>query len=270
MSLRTDDVLPDRRETHLERVHYAEGVLLDAHDFRDEQLYHRARLSRALELLHQKGTVSGLKVELENPRPGEDPAQQHLLVQPGVAIDGAGRIIEVPAAWCLPVQAWLEAQVETEVTRSRETHGDGLVADVFLSFAECERSRTPAFAAAGIQSLDATVPHRLRDAFRLDLILRPEVVGVPKVPFAERRDQTPAEVKLAILKHEFEPQRPGELEGVDEEVLADSALFLARVSIGTAPVDGALPIAIDNEERLFVYSTALLSRWVEKTLPDGV
>ena len=57
-----------------DRLFFATGVLLDAEDFKAEQLYHRGRLSRALAYLHGYGTVAGLKVEWQPPlEPGTDP-----------------------------------------------------------------------------------------------------------------------------------------------------------------------------------------------------
>lgn len=50
------------KQPFLNRVFYAPGVLLDANDFKDEQLYHRGRLARALAYLHGSGTVAGLKL----------------------------------------------------------------------------------------------------------------------------------------------------------------------------------------------------------------
>ena len=62
-----------------DRVFYATGVLLDAKDFQDEQMYHRARLARALAYAHSSGTVAGLRVEYQAPsEEGDD--LQHLVV----------------------------------------------------------------------------------------------------------------------------------------------------------------------------------------------
>src|SRR5215212_6233762 len=76
-----------------DRVVYALGVLLDAQDFKDEQLYHRGRLARALAYLHGHGTVAGLAVRWDKPLlPGDDPQfpqgrEEEIVLKPGLAID---------------------------------------------------------------------------------------------------------------------------------------------------------------------------------------
>src|SRR5262245_37226124 len=90
----------------LDRVFYATGILLAADDFDAEQTYHRGRLARALAYLHGSGTVAGLRVGvLPALAPGADPAflqgrEEELRVQPGLAIDRLGRLIEIPRAAC--------------------------------------------------------------------------------------------------------------------------------------------------------------------------
>ena len=109
-----------------DRPFYAAGVLLDAPDFTAEQLYHRGRLARSLAYLHGSGTVSGLRVVFEsalepgatappNPDiPGDiertypEGREARILVQPGLAIDRLGRLIEVPGPACLRLAPWLK------------------------------------------------------------------------------------------------------------------------------------------------------------------
>src|SRR5258708_794373 len=95
-----------------DRLFYATGILLDAEDFRAEQLYHRGRLSRALAYLHGGGTVAGLRVDWIKPlNPGEDAAfpkgrDEEIVVNPGIAIDRLGRVIEVPTSGCIRLMRW--------------------------------------------------------------------------------------------------------------------------------------------------------------------
>ena len=130
-----------------DRVHYATGVLLDAEDFRAEQDYHRGRLARALAYVAGSGTVAGLKVIHEpaiEPVPeSDDPVEssgreERLLVEPGLAIDRLGRMIEVPRPLCIRLNRWYE----TEPAQSLNDgwHGDpinGVVVDLFIRFAGC-------------------------------------------------------------------------------------------------------------------------------------
>src|SRR5262245_39411860 len=107
-------ISPDPLETasNPERVNYATGVLLDAHDFQDEQTYHRARLARALQYLVGIGTISGLGVV----PPDAGDAELHLKVQPGLALDRFGRLIELDVPECIRLARWFAAQ-DTSVLR---------------------------------------------------------------------------------------------------------------------------------------------------------
>lgn len=157
-----------------DRLNYAQGVLLDSHDFEDEQLYHRGRLARGLQYLFGSGTVAGLGLAY-------DADHDELEVKPGLALDPLGRLIEVPGRWCLGLGGWLAAQLHRDLADSWVWVDDNPVnssvhifADVFVRFAVCERAKTPAFASGPYDALDAVVPARLRDGFELALILRPE------------------------------------------------------------------------------------------------
>ena len=89
-----------------ERVNYATGVLLSADDFRDEQTYHRSRLASALRYLVGHGTLAGLAVRA----PEAEDNDLHLRVEPGIALDRHGRMIEVVEPWCIRLAHWLAAQ----------------------------------------------------------------------------------------------------------------------------------------------------------------
>ena len=97
-----------------DRVNYANGVLLDEKDFREEQTYSRSRLARALSYLHGHGTVAGLNVAriTQNVREEREVvADAHVLrVTPGLATDRLGRLIEVPIPYCIRAQKWLEEE----------------------------------------------------------------------------------------------------------------------------------------------------------------
>jgi hypothetical protein len=87
--------MPDSNNT---RVHYVERQFLQTQDFVDEQAYHlsRQRLHSITE--HTWGIVSGLKVLQDQ--------DGTLLVQPGVAIDGYGRMLVLPDRQSLPSNAF--------------------------------------------------------------------------------------------------------------------------------------------------------------------
>ena len=247
-----------------DRPFYETGVLLDRDDFRDEQTYHRARLARALAYLAGAGTLVGLKVEVVAPGDG---SVHEVKVSPGLAIDRLGRIVEVPRAWCLRLEPWFAAQSADAL---RAAHGaQGVVADLFVRFIAVARGRTPSFAQGAFDATDALVPNRLRDAFRFDLVLRPDAVAAPATDFLPRsrfdavRALDPAAraaaVRDALLDgwgeanaHGHDLARPdGQAlpplaeHGVSADgssSLADpSALFLARLRIPTVQAPEAVP-----------------------------
>lgn len=185
---RTPD--PVRLRLHSERLHYATGELLGADDFRDEQTYHRRQLARALLSLHGSGTIAGLRVVAQHqPGAGGAPDEVELRVEPGLALDRIGRLIEVPRAACLRLRRWFEFGAGREpggeeLDRSRlraawradpgNPAGGAIVADVLLAFHPCERGYTPAFASGPFDALDASQPARVRDAYELTLAPRGE------------------------------------------------------------------------------------------------
>ena len=174
-----------------DRVFYANGQLLDAEDFQAEQNYHRSRLARVLSFLHGSGTAAGLKVEWTAAKPasGATPAQEEMLtLDPGMAIDRVGRIIEVPRSICIRLDRWYQQQpvgliwqswhaaadVGADDKDGNANANDGVVADLFVRYVACERGKTPAFASGNEDATDAAVPSRLRDWFEVKLFLRPE------------------------------------------------------------------------------------------------
>jgi hypothetical protein len=291
----TNDVLTGAESP--DRVFYATGVLLDANDFTAEQSYHRGRLARALAFLHGSGTVAGLKVEheLATAPTTEFPqgTEEHLEVNPGLAIDRLGRLIEVPRAACMRLGRWYDeiaARRTAEASGPRKDtvddliqahHGppfNGVVADVFLRFAACERGKTPAFATGPFDALDAVQPSRLRDAYELKLVLRKE--ANPPLPESHWPDlgsiADPAARRTAVQEAIFNAwPRDETLDPDDPEPTLEyppdfdrAAVFLARITIPaapsaapqTAPARSADPVRVDNSGRLFVYRARALAR----------
>ena len=176
-----------------DRLHYSTGELLGADDFRDEQTYHRRQLARALLHLHGSGTIAGLVVQHRHKAGGgTKPDEVEIRVKPGLALDHAGRLIEVPRDACLQLRRWFtflgrRESTDTEVgvghlrrawrPDAAVTAGGAVIADLFLSFHECPRGYTPAFASGPFDALDASQPSRVRDAYELSLVLRPEATA---------------------------------------------------------------------------------------------
>jgi hypothetical protein len=274
-----------------DRVFYALGTLLDQHDFEAEQSYHRGRLARALASLHGSGTVAGLKVNYE---PATDTSEDHLEVQPGLAIDRLGRLIEIPRPCCLRLGKWYD-EIAARKTRdpaapTKDTvddliqawHGppaDGVVADVFLRFAPCPRGHTPAFATGPFDALNAVQASRVRDGAELKLVLRKEHPN-PPLPENHWPDLAaivdPAARRSALEEAIFDswPQDETLNEDDPEPILEyppdfdTTAVFLARVTIPAAasaepqaaPARSAAPVIVNNSARLFVLRTRALAR----------
>jgi len=156
-----------------DRVNYANGVLLDEKDFRAEQAYFRGRLGRALSYLHGFGTVAGLNVAVLESDP-------HIIrVEPGLAVDRLGRLIELHVPYCIRAQKWLQAQPPSKLAESyANSQVDGgpqaIVADLFIKFNTCDRGMTPCFGVGNVDATDAFTAARLRDGAGLALIVRTE------------------------------------------------------------------------------------------------
>ena len=265
-----------------DRVHYETGVLLDATDFRAEQSYHRGRLARALRYLHGSGTVAGLRVvhrpAIEREKDAQFPEgrEEELEVQPGLALDRLGRIIEVPRRACIRLNRWYESQRPDDVNAAlhNDARHQGVVVDLFIRFVSCERGKTPAFATGPFDALDAVAPSRLRDYYELRLVLRKE--GNPPLPLNSWPDLAAvkkAERHQALREAIFnswprgtDPAQPDAnpndpepaveyVEGQDK-----SSVFLARIVIPATrttdeklPARASAPVTVDNDARLFVY-----------------
>lgn len=175
-----DDLIAESLATESvpERVAYAAGVLLNAADFGDEQLYHRARQARAFAALYGHGTMAGLRVSC----PVADNPVFEVRVAPGLALDRLGRLIEVRRPQCLSLTRWLAARQALAaadalrvalVTGTREdVAGDKRLAlDVFARFIVCRHGARPVFAEGPFNATDDTAPSRLADSFELTLEL---------------------------------------------------------------------------------------------------
>ncbi len=284
-----------------ERPVYATGMLLDASDFADEQTYHRGRLARALAQLAGGGTLAGLRVSYQSAieaGPGQRP--EEIRVEPGVAVDRLGRLIELPRPACLRLVPWFAAQGAVDggdslrlaayggldrFTSARLVAEGGalparaVVADVFVRFVGCAQGYTPSFATGPYDALDAVATSRLRDAYELLLVLRPGLDdafdGLPDrgLDLAAIADPTERQARLhdAVLDA-YPPSgragSPDELEPLREhpDGVDRSAVYLARVLL---PVDAADPpvrnaeaVRVDNWRRRFVPAISMISRWI--------
>lgn len=192
---RTPEADPLFARPRPERPAYATGMLLGARDFADEQTYHRGQLARALAYLAGPGTLAGLRAAYVPAGSGDQAAHpEEIRVEPGLAVDWLGRLIEVPRAACVRLPAWFAAQQDDTRTQAAYPQGGGtldgftsaraldeaggalptrvLVADLYLRFVACDAAWSPAFAGGPYDALDAIAASRVRDAYELLLVPR--------------------------------------------------------------------------------------------------
>jgi hypothetical protein len=257
-----------------ERPNYATGMLLDAADFLDEQTYHRGRLAQALAFLSGGGTLAGLRV-IHRSRSADPPTEEEIRVEPGIAIDRIGRLIELPRPACLRLQRWWDGWITSDAStirqasyteigpllsaRARAEAGTAdrpalpdraLIADVYLRFIVCPRGLSPAFASGPYDALNAVATARLRDAYELLLVPRPGLdaatSGLPSVPPSLPPDADAAtrsaQLQDAVLENwpvRGRAGAPEALEPLSEHAdgVDPTAHFLARL---------ALPLAEDD------------------------
>lgn len=244
-----------------ERVNYATGMMLQADDFEAEQTYHRGRLAQLSRYLLGHGTLAGLRVV----PPGTNDNLLELRVEPGLAIDRHGRLIEIPAAQCIRLGPWFEAQDDRYLRAAthdspRTPLPQAVVADVFLAAHPCGRGKTPSFASGPFDALDALVPARIGETGHLELVLRmegnpdpdggPGVAGdIPKPANFWPGEGADADDKLEAVLGSwnvgFSTNANQSLDGLQEHVPGKepSAVLLARVMIPVT-LDRASPATV--------------------------
>lgn len=224
-----------------QRVAYHNGILLDASDFQQEQSYHSSRLALALTQIHGFGTVAGLKVEqIPGGAPdatGEPNPPELLMVRAGIALDRAGRLIEVAVDQSLRLNRWLEYQAAQVAASLKPYRGAGarryFVGDLFLSFADFPQGLRPSFPEPAADATDAIVSSRTDDGFELKLIARdcePEntLPLVPKNRFPSAFADKPA--VLAAIYAAYDQKSP-DIDREYPEGADVKSVFLSRVLI---------------------------------------
>ncbi|HTA44797.1 MAG TPA: hypothetical protein VK789_20255 [Bryobacteraceae bacterium] len=266
------------------RVYYSTGRMLGVEDFQADQDYHRGRLARILMQMLGSGTVTGMLVQTDaNP----DPTKLEIQVTAGMAIDRAGRIIEVPRTVCIVLNNWLTQYVTawqaqqsggsvgtTAIADPNTAIHDGanLMVDVFATFIPCTQGVTPCFASQDdYDATDAFQPNRLLDSFAMQLVLRTDATPkTPLDPWAGLGTQQPpvTTVRQAILSGTLAPS--GALAEYPPN-FDRTAVFLARILVPATAGTGGNPPTwnltgfsnshIDNTTRLFLVPVPVLTRW---------
>jgi len=263
-------------ESPSQRVSYRNGILLDASDFQQEQSYHRSRLALALSLLHGHGTVAGLRVEYSpagpvDPNTGEPEPPEQLIVHPGVALDRAGRLIEVPARQCLRLNRWFAFQVAQPGATLKPFVSGGqraFIGDLFLRFKECPQGLRPGFPEPAADASDAIVPARTNDSFELLFVPRdcdPENT-LPPVP-ARRFTAVPANraALLSTIYGAYPAATPAPGPEYPPGFADPTAVFLCRIRIrlvnapaGSLARHASNAVTVDDLDRPLVVPGDLL------------
>ena len=279
-----------------QRPFYATGMLLDAQDFRDEQTYHRGRLAQAIAFVSGGGTLAGLRVSYRAADTTTGTPEE-IRVEPGVAVDRLGRLVEVPRPACLRLQRWFDASLAADGgdTLRRGTYeslprflsariqaeagtGDtpaiptrAVAADVFLRFVACEQGLTPSFAAGPYDALDAVATSRLQDAYELLLVARDALddafSGLPD-PGPDLAAITDRAARRAALQDAIldawstsgRSSQEGQLAPLPEHPrgIDASAIFLARVLI---------PATTDHPPQR-ASAAVLVDNWARRLTPS--
>jgi hypothetical protein len=103
--LTTTPASADLRADPWTSVNYTFGMLLGVDDFETEQAYHRGQQRLHSSWLHGAGVVWGLGVSV-------DLETDEVRIEPGLAVDGAGRALRVVDRLCLHVPSWFERHRE--------------------------------------------------------------------------------------------------------------------------------------------------------------
>jgi len=301
MSLTAEDIATLNQDADLDeplrRVAYEAGMLLGLEATRDEQVYHRRRLTRQQYWLHGAGTLAGLRVRVESvPPPASAPAgtaaRVRLLVGPGIGIDGLGREILVHETHCLDLADWLGAQDQTTLADGFDVANTRLNLRISARYQDCPVAAQPVLARKLNLGTDAVAASRIADAVALEIEAESPAAVAATPPFtpwplhgpldgpmpplseAETIALAAADLESAAagarmrmrlrLLHLFDGggwSPPGTL----SDLLGRARLPLARVAIQTpdpATVAGTLTaavVSVDNLSRPFVPTAAQLA-----------
>lgn len=257
----------------IDRVNYETGILLNDSDFIAEQTYHRGRLARLAGYLIGTGTAAGLRVThapASEATETEVASEEKLMVEPGLAVDAYGRMIEVPSHQCMRLNRWYGQQTSLTLNQGWKAADvawvgapAGVVVDITVEFIACQRGKTPSFAVGPFDSIDAVAAERIRDSAKLNLWVRSEEnPPLPENPWPDVSSAIdPAEAMREAIFTAWQEGAP-EAGGLGV-FLARMVLVAAEPDPGEAPLrDESFTVAINNAVRPFAVSTAALARWL--------
>jgi len=262
------------------RVNYQLGLVLGEDEFRQDQFHHRERDHLATRALHGYGTLAGLAVAY-------DAATDQIEIEPGLAVDPAGRLICVPVQYCGSLGGWIRQYAEHD-----EVSG-GVPTTLYLTlcWTECETDDVPIPSDSCLSAEDSRAASRLKDSFEIKLLADPpaNVGEVAMTPTGDSLDLLVAELH-GLLDDPSWPPDPAVDAALREWVVArrpevqagnaclcapeGTCLLLARIEFG---VDVSNPdalvvegVTIDDSERPILLTTRLLQEALFRVAADLV
>lgn len=144
------------------RVNYLHGLILGVDEFRQEEFYLLEKNRQHNRALHGYGTVCGLAVSQSAESAGTE-----IKVNPGMALNYCGQVIQVPTTQCAVIEEWLAANSAAIIERLGSPAAGPLSLYLMLCYRECETDLVP-IPAGPCQSLEEiTAASRLADNFSL-------------------------------------------------------------------------------------------------------
>jgi hypothetical protein len=204
----------------LARVSYVEGMLLGLEATRDEQDFHRRRLSRHQFWLHGRGTIAGMNVTLgydaADPNLADDTKNMavDLVVSPGVGIDGLGREVTADTRYGMRVNEWLEAQRRDDLVTS--FRDNVLSLKVTARYEPVGRGMQPVLARKLNAGTDAVDFSRIGDSCMLELLPDPDArpgLEASDDGLASWQRRVPSDAAVDALLSDREKQFVGDAAG---------------------------------------------------------
>lgn len=129
-------------------VRYHFGMLLGVDDFETEQAYHRGKMRLHESWLHRDGVVWGFGVDAPGVPGRAGTLDGEIRVQPGLALDAAGRELHLDQPACVTVGAWYDKHKD-DSGFAPDTSGGQVRFDahVVARFKVCLTRQVPAMAA---------------------------------------------------------------------------------------------------------------------------
>ncbi len=192
----TDTLSEDARlAATLERVRFEAGMLLGVDATQAEQRYHRRRQTRQQYWLAGYGTLAGMRVSVTT---GAESTQ--IVVGQGLGIDSLGREVLVHEAYCINLDAWLEATDLSVLVEGQD--GNDLLLKVTVRHSDCAVAPAPTAARRLNFGTDGVSYSRIRDQLLLELTTTRPVAGDTSLRPWANHDAVPELIDVGLTATE--------------------------------------------------------------------